>query len=286
MDFMEFTGKDTEAALIQAQTHFDLPLDRLEIEVLHSGSAGIFGLGSKKAKVRVRPAGLTAQEEMAEVLAVVSGEPVPKPKPKPEPAPVATKPAPQPPAAQAPAPEPQLQDEPSPEREAQPPRPAQDDRPPQHTAEPPSPELLATAKDSLERMVAAMESEAQVKGELGRRGIELEIVGGETGIIIGRRGQTLEALQYLVTRIVSHQAGRAIRVSVDTGGYRQRRFDSLADLAQRMGEKAAKTGRPVSVGPLNSQERRVVHMALRGEQGLSTVSRGRGDLKKVVISPR
>ncbi len=264
MDFIEFTGKDTEEALQQAAKHFDMPLDRLEIEVVQSGSNGIFGIGSRKAKVLARPAGPSAQEEVAEVLAVVSGkapQPAPAAEPEPEPEPAAA-----PPAAT------ETDDRPDPRAP----------RPP----EPPSPELMESARQCLGRLLQAMEPEATVEASIGERGIELEIIGGETGIIIGRRGQTLEALQYLVTRIVSHEAGRAIRISVDTGGYRQRRFESLADLALRMGSKARETGRPVAVGPLNSQERRVVHMALRDQHDLSTVSRGRSDLKKVVITPR
>lgn len=279
MDFIEFSGKDTEEALARASEHFEVPLDRLQIEVVQSGSSGLFGIGSRKAKVLARPAGPSAQEEVAEVLAVVSGE-QPAPPPPAEPAP-----EPQP----TPAPQPVAEDK----FEAAPvtPTPAEDADPGSdfgapRISEPPSPELVASARQCLARLLDAMEPDCSVEARLNERSIELEIVGGETGIIIGRRGQTLEALQYLVTRIVSHEAGRAIRVSVDTGGYRQRRFDSLADLALRMGAKARETGRPVAVGPLNSQERRVVHMALRGERGLSTVSRGRGDLKKVVISPR
>lgn len=285
MEFVEFTGKNTEDALNTAQEHFALPLDRLEIEVVRSGSVGIFGLGSKKAIVKARPAGLTAQEEMAEVLAVVSGEAPPAPRPAPAPPARDDRPAPEAPAATAPsvtAPPAQTAPAPAPAPSYQS-GPPEAQRPP---AEPPSPELVQSAGRVLTRLVQAMEPDSTVEAKLGERGIELDIIGGETGIIIGRRGQTLEALQYLTTRIISHEAGRAIRISVDAGGYRQRRFDSLAELAQRMGEKARETGRPVSVGPLNSQERRVVHMALRGSDDLSTVSRGRGDLKKVVISPR
>ncbi|MBU4573315.1 MAG: hypothetical protein KUA39_18395, partial [Desulfarculus sp.] len=94
------------------------------------------------------------------------------------------------------------------------------------------------------------------------------------------------ALQYLVTRIVSHKYGRAVHLSVDAGGYRQRRRSSLEDTARRLADKARSSRKAQSMGPLNSQERRLVHLVLRSQRGISTVSRGKGEMKKVVITPR
>ncbi|KMY68611.1 hypothetical protein AAU61_02965 [Desulfocarbo indianensis] len=153
--------------------------------------------------------------------------------------------------------------------------------------EPESPEVVETSRQVLERIVKTLDDNAQVVAMNGRNsGIELEIEGGEVGILIGRRGQTLEALQYLTTRIVSHQQGRPVRINVDAGGYRRRRRESLEDLALRMAGKARNTRRPVSIGPLSSPERRLVHLALKNENGVTTSSRGRGEMKKVLISPR
>jgi len=153
--------------------------------------------------------------------------------------------------------------------------------------EPESPEVVETSRQVLERIVNTLDQNAQVVAMNGRNtGIELEIEGGEVGILIGRRGQTLEALQYLTTRIVSHQQGRPVRINVDAGGYRRRRRESLEDLALRMAGKARNTRRPVSIGPLSSPERRLVHLALKNENGVTTSSRGRGEMKKVLISPR
>lgn len=147
------------------------------------------------------------------------------------------------------------------------------------------PLVIAHAREVLERLVAPLDGTAQVTAVSGPQGIELAVQGQDAGVLIGRRGQNLEALQYLATRIVSHRCGRPVRIVVDAGEYRRRRRESLEDLAQRMAHKARQTGKPVAVGPLSAQERRVVHLALKGQAGLTTSSRGRGELKKVVIAP-
>jgi spoIIIJ-associated protein len=148
------------------------------------------------------------------------------------------------------------------------------------------PQVLAHALEVLTRLVTPLDATATVTAQAGPQGIELAVQGQEAGVLIGRRGQNLEALQYLVTRIVSHRCGRPVRIIVDAGEYRRRRQESLEDLARRMAQKARQSQRPVAVGPLSAQERRVVHMTLKGEAGLTTSSRGRGELKKVVISPK
>ncbi|MBI4798671.1 MAG: Jag N-terminal domain-containing protein [Desulfarculus sp.] len=161
---------------------------------------------------------------------------------------------------------------------------AEDEAPPDQRLEQ-DPLVIAHAREVLERLVAPLDGTAQVTAVSGSQGIELAVQGQDAGVLIGRRGQNLEALQYLVTRIVSHRCGRPVRIVVDAGEYRRRRRESLEDLAQRMAHKARQTGKPVAVGPLSAQERRVVHLTLKGQAGLSTSSRGRGELKKVVITP-
>ena len=293
MDAVEFVGKTTEDALKQAQEHFELPLDQLEVEVLSAGSGGLFGLMGKKAVVKARPRGKTDAEEVAEMVAMVteSGQPPaenapqredrPKPPPPKEPEPPARAEAPEAPPAEPKAeaePEPEPA-EPRGEAAAEPAEPAkarlEDD-----------PEVLAFAQEVLTKLVGALDGGARIKAASGKNGVELDIDGQEVGVLIGRRGQTLDALQYLTTRSVSHNWGRAVRVAVDAGGYRQRRRQSLEETALRLAHKAREGRKPVSIGPLNSQERRVVHLVLRGERGISTASRGRGELKKVFISPR
>lgn len=306
MEAKEFSGKTTEEALQRAQEHFGLSLGQLEVEVVSAGSDGIFGLLGKKAVVRVRPQGKSAAEEVAEMVALVTeGQkpaparaarpaPTPPPAPRPAPAPAPAKPATPaapaapamaaaapvpPPPLPAPAPAPEEDEEPEDEEFAE----ASGEGRPRLEEDP---EVLAFAQQVLGRLVQSLDDQAAVSAASGEQGLELEVTGGESGMLIGRRGQTLDALQYLATRIVSHRWGRAVRVYVDAGGYRRRRRQYLEETARRMADKARQNHKPVSIGPLNAQERRVVHLVLRSERGISTASRGRGELKKVVISPR
>ncbi|MEW5914707.1 MAG: RNA-binding cell elongation regulator Jag/EloR [Thermodesulfobacteriota bacterium] len=293
MEAKEFSGKTTEEALQRAQEHFGLSLGQLEVEVVSAGSDGIFGLlGKKAAVVRVRPQGKSAAEEVAEMVALVTegqkpapsraARPAPTPPPaqRPAPAPAPAKPAaPAESATSAPAPAPEEDEEPEDEEFAE----ASGEGRPRLEEDP---EVLAFAQQVLSRLVQSLDDQAAVSAASGEQGLELEVTGGESGMLIGRRGQTLDALQYLATRIVSHRWGRAVRVYVDAGGYRRRRRQYLEETARRMADKARQNHKPVSIGPLNAQERRVVHLVLRSERGISTASRGRGELKKVVISPR
>ncbi len=148
------------------------------------------------------------------------------------------------------------------------------------------PAIIEQAREVLARLVEPLDSSAQVVAQGGSQGIELAVQGQEAGMLIGRRGSTLEALQYLVVRIVSHQHGRPVRIVVDAGDYRRRRREALEETARRMAQKAKSSGRSVAMGPLAAQERRLIHLALKADQEVVTLSRGRGELKKVIISPK
>jgi spoIIIJ-associated protein len=147
-------------------------------------------------------------------------------------------------------------------------------------------DVVEHARQVLSRLVAALDPLAAVSASANEQGILLEVDSREAGTLIGRRGQNLEALQYLATRIVAHKAGRPVRLNVDAGGYRGRRREALEDLARKAAAKARSGGKPVAVGPLSSPERRVVHMTLKNEPGVFTASRGRGEMKKVIVSAR
>jgi spoIIIJ-associated protein len=308
MEPLEFIGKTTEEALTKASDHFQLPMDKLEVVVVSAGSSGLLGLlGAKKARILVRPLGASAKEAMDEVMREFRGE-----------SPTAIPSSTNSPNLKALANSSLAQSLTTTKRHA---IADYNDLPKEQTTEkfygkkdsfedeldsavadidqdyefdnfaptrePESQELVESSRLVLEHLVSSLDSVARVTARNGHGfGIELEIDGGEVGILIGRRGQTLDALQYLTTRIISHQEGRPVRINVDAGGYRRRRRESLEELALRMADKARSTRRPVSVGPLSSPERRVVHLALKGERGVSTSSRGRGELKKVLISPR
>lgn len=116
--------------------------------------------------------------------------------------------------------------------------------------------------------------------------ILVDVEGEELGLLIGRRGQTLEALQYLTGAVVNRATTERKPVVVDVQGYRRRRRESLERLARRMAERVARTGREVILDPMSPQDRRVVHVALQVDPRVATASEGEEPFRKVVITPR
>lgn len=163
----------------------------------------------------------------------------------------------------------------------------------------PSPEpgnfdISQLAKDVLEDLLRKMDVTASVKlsvepgaeEEMGSPAVTLDIEGDDLGILIGRRGQTLAALQYLVRVIVAHQARSPALVTIDVEGYKQRRNESLQNLALRLAAQV-KTGQtPFTLEPMPAYERRIIHLALADHPDVTTYSVGEGDSRKVVIEPK
>lgn len=110
-----------------------------------------------------------------------------------------------------------------------------------------------------------------------------DIQGPDLGVLIGRRGQTLSALQYLVNLILNKKLKSHVAVTVDVGGYRARRYESLRGLAQRMAERVRSTGHPVTLEPMTAAERRIIHLALQDYADIATQSVGEGENRKVSI---
>lgn len=142
------------------------------------------------------------------------------------------------------------------------------------------------AKEVLENILQWFDMEAQVESSEDDECITLNIKGDGSGILIGRKGQTLDAFQYLVNKIVRRSPNCKKQVVVDTEGYRQRRKEMLMDLAKRLSEKAKAKAAPVSTGPLNPFERRIIHLTLQDDAELTTKSNGEGIYRRVVISPK
>jgi len=142
-----------------------------------------------------------------------------------------------------------------------------------------------TAKKTLQDILRLLEVEANVDLKEDSERILLNIQGDGSGLIIGRKGQTLDAMEYLINKIVHKDAEDKKRIVVDTENYRFRREDSLVKLAQRLGEKAKRLGRPVTISPMSAHDRRIVHLALEEDKALRTWSTGTGLYRKVIISP-
>jgi spoIIIJ-associated protein len=142
------------------------------------------------------------------------------------------------------------------------------------------------AKEVLENILQKSGAEASVEESEDDECITLNIKGDGSGILIGRKGQTLDAFQYLVNKIVHRSPNYEKQIVVDTEGYRQRRKEALVDLAKRLSEKAKSKDTPVSTSPLNPFERRIIHLALQDDAGLTTKSDGEGIYRRVVIYPQ
>lgn len=147
-------------------------------------------------------------------------------------------------------------------------------------------DALSYAKTVLERILAEITVPSQVQGRVDGETIYLDIKGDGTGLLIGRHGQTLDAIQYIVGRIVGKQLGEKKVIVIDTERYRERRRENLERLSRQMGEKAKSTGRPVSLQLMSASDRRIVHLALKHDRDLETRSEGEGSMKSIKIIPR
>ena len=149
----------------------------------------------------------------------------------------------------------------------------------------PEDDLLPLAREILEQVLAKMQEPATVTATQDEDRINLLIETSDAGLLIGKQGQTLDALQYLVTKMLAKQTRGKVRIAIDVEAYRARHNEALALLAQKYGEKVKRSGRPMTLNPMNPYDRRIVHMALQGDKDLKTISRGEGLYKKVIISP-
>jgi len=145
---------------------------------------------------------------------------------------------------------------------------------------------VLVAKESLEKILSLIPIDTTVHAEKNNGRIALSIEGDSSGLLIGRRGRTLDALQYIVNKIVNKALEKRVQVQIDSENYRQRRSETLTQMALKMGEKAKKIRKPVATNLLNPHDRRIVHLTLKDDRELDTRSRGDGILKKVVIIPK
>ncbi|MBM4274457.1 MAG: protein jag [Deltaproteobacteria bacterium] len=209
MEFQEFDGKSTEEAIESACAHFQVPAEQLEIEILSVGSPGLFGIGSRKARIRA------ARRDEGDIEESV----------------------------------------------------------------------VAQAQEILQEFLEKMQEPGRVTAEQVEDRVVLRVETEDAGHLIGKQGQTLDALQYLVTKILAKKTKKKVRVTLDVEAYRARHNDALTQMALKYGEKVKKSGKSIALSPMNPYDRRIIHLALQGDKDLKTMSRGEGLYKKVVISP-
>lgn len=142
------------------------------------------------------------------------------------------------------------------------------------------------AKDFLKEVFDAMNMVVvvDVKYDEENRNIDIDLSGDEMGVLIGKRGQTLDSLQYLVSLVVNKDVEEYIRVKVDTENYRKRRKETLESLAKNIAYKVKRTKRPVSLEPMNPYERRIIHSALQNDKYVTTHSEGEEPFRRVVVT--
>jgi spoIIIJ-associated protein len=149
-----------------------------------------------------------------------------------------------------------------------------------------SEENTALGKEALQKMVDFITTDATVSASHIEGKLVYQVSGGNAAILIGKRGQTLEAMQYLVEKIINKQNEKRVRVDVDIEGYLQSRRERLQKLASRLSEKVKKTGKPLTAGQFNAHDRRIIHIALKEDRHVRTHSVGEGYYRKLKIYPK
>jgi len=261
---LEIIAPTVEEAIAQGLAQLGLTADAVSVEVLDAGNKGLFGFGKHQVRVRltVNPPGGAA---------VVQTESAPAPRP--EAKRVEKKPE---VVADTRQSAPDISSPLGKESESQ----------PEHDA------LLDHTEAVVSKMLHLLDLEAQVSAHYGpterdgRRSISVDIRGNDLSVLIGRRSETLSAFQYVASLIVGKETQQFVQLSVDVEGYRDRRERQLVQMAKRMAEQVAKSGRRQTLEPMPSGERRVIHIALRDHPDVKTESTGEEPYRKVTIIPK
>ena len=146
--------------------------------------------------------------------------------------------------------------------------------------------LTASGIHALQAIIDGITTGATVDVAQKRGRLLFSISGGDSGVLIGKRGQTLEAIQYLLEKMINKKSTNRVRVLVDVEGYLEKRKNNLQMMAARMAEKAKRTQKPVTIGQMNAHDRRIVHIHLKDESGVRTQSIGEGYYRKLMIFPK
>lgn len=264
------SAKTVDDAITEALIQLGVTSDRLEYEVIEKGSAGFLGIGMKQAVIEARRKPEPKEEKVEEP---VVEEPV-----KAEPKKVETV-QPQKAAAEKKADEPQKAAfEKAVEKEVK------EEVKKETKLVEVQPQTIEAVEDFLKNTMKAMDMEVELKTEIDQDGaLCVDMSGEHMGILIGKRGQTLDSLQYLANRVANkHQEGY-VRVKLDTENYRARREETLRHLAKNIAHKVKRNRRPVALEPMNPYERRIIHSALQGNKYVETYSEGNEPYRHVVV---
>lgn len=245
---LEIEGKTIDEAIERACAEFNVPRERLHIEIISEGTSGFLGIGSKKAKIK---ASLMSLDHVLDMPPVGQNKPQNKVVKTPSMLKEITA------SAKTPT-------------------------------EPVDP-VAIKARDLLEGILKRMDYNFPVTVEEPPDLIIFNIQGDGDGRLIGKKGQTIDALQYIVNKAANKASENRKTIIIDTEAYRKRKSrrseESLIALANKLGDKVKKTKKPVTIGQMTANERRIIHLALQKDESLITKSRGEGEHRKIVILP-
>jgi spoIIIJ-associated protein len=247
---LEFEDKNVEMAVKKACEELNIPREKLKHDVISYGSTGIFGLvGTKKARIRVTIP-IPSQETK-------KGIPANKKSKK-----VFSK---------------QVVEDTGSKSDA-----STEDAADFHAED----DAKDIGKEALQHIVDFITQDATISIREESNRIFFNVNGGNSAVLIGKRGQTLDAIQYLVDKIVNNKRKERVAVQVDVEGYMEKRRVNLEKAAARLAEKVKRTGKPATLGQMNSHDRRIVHIALKNDGMVRTQSMGQGIVRKLVIFPK
>ncbi len=258
MEYIEFKGKTKNDAITEACRHFSVPSDKLDYVVVEEEKAGFLGIGAKPAVIKAR-VNENANEDDIEPVKIpeVSNYSKPKNSDKSD-------------FSASETSEPTLSSS----------------EPVSNSSPVDSSEVEAVCKKFLDDVFAAMKLTVKIDTKYNEqlRLLDVELSGDEMGVLIGKRGQTLDSLQYLISLVINKGTTEYIRVKVDTENYRQRRKETLENLAKNISYKVKRTKRPVALEPMNPYERRIIHSALQNDRYVTTHSEGEEPYRRVVVT--
>ena len=262
-EFIEIEEKTIDEAIETACREFGVPREKLNIEIISGESGGFLGLFSKKAKIKASLLSLDMDfsftdnpKDKSELKIKTDSKKKPEKNTSAE----------------------------NPKKQVEPIEPVisalvSASVPVSNSS------IAANAKELLEGILQRISPEYRVNVNETQEKIILGIEGDESGLLIGKRGQNLDALQYLLNKAINKISNEHKMVMIDSGEYRKRREEFLLSLAEKIREKVKKTKKPVSLGHMNAHDRRIIHMVLQEDESLTTQSRGEGKYRKIVILP-
>ena len=258
MEYTEYSAKSVSDCITEACTSLGVPSDRLDYEVVSEGSTGFMGIGSKPAVIKARIKDDTVKDT-----------PAAKPEEKKEEVKAEVK-------AEVKS---EIKEAANEEAEVKAPK-------VKNISEEVINNMKSEATQFLKDVFAAMKIEANISCDYSAldNTMNVDITGDDMGVLIGKRGQTLDSLQYLVSLVINKGTAEYVRVKVDTENYRARRKETLENLAKNIAFKVKRTRRSVSLEPMNPYERRIIHSALQNDKYVTTHSEGEEPFRKVVVT--